>query len=179
MKTDQRQRLLMILAAGAVALFVADRLVFEPLAGVWAQHSARITQLRKQVDEGTLLLQREATLRARWRKMKSNTLSSDTSMAERRLLNAINDWAQESHATITTIAPQWKHDADDHITLMCRVDASGDLDTLVRLLYDIESSPLGIRPQSVELTAADANGQEINMGVFLSGLVLMPAGKSP
>jgi len=100
-------------------------------------------------------------------------------MAERRLLNAINDWAQESHATITTIAPQWKHDADDHITLMCRVDASGDLDTLVRLLYDIESSPLGIRPQSVELTAADANGQEINMGVFLSGLVLMPAGKSP
>lgn len=174
MKIEDRQRFLIILTLVVVAALAADRLVLGPLTKLWKARSERIVELRKEVTEGTLLLQREKSLRTRWNDMQANTLSNNTSLAEQQLLKAFDAWSQESRVSITGITPQWKHDADDYMTIECRVDASGDLATLSRFLYDIEKDHMAVKLESVEISSRDNAGQELAMGLRISGLVLTP-----
>lgn len=177
MKINNRQQMLALVAIAAVALFAADRLVFSPLTHLWTARSEQIAELRKNVADGTKLLQRQQAIRSRWEQMRTNTFTNNTSSAEQRLFKAIDAWSQESRASITAITPQWKHDADDFVTLDCRVDASGSLATLSRFLYDIEKDPMALKLESVEISARDNEGQQLSLGLQLSGLVLTPQAK--
>ena len=174
MKINSRQQLLAILAVAAFALLVGDRLVFSPLVRAWKARSERIADLRKQVDRGQSLLARERIVRERWEQMRSNTLPNDASLAEQQVLKAFDTWAQDSRASITSIMPQWKQDSDDYKTLECRVEAAGSLETLSRFLYEIEKDSMALKLDSVELSARDNTGQQMSLGVQISGLVLTP-----
>jgi Tfp pilus assembly protein PilO len=173
-KIENRQQLLALVAVGAVVLLAADRLAFTPLAKLWKGRSAAIVELRKQVAEGTSLLGRDSVIRARWEQMKANTLPINRSLAEQQMLKAFDNWARQSRVSITSIMPQWKRDADEYMTLQCRVDAAGDLETLCQFIYDIENDPMALKVESVELTSRDNTGQQLTLGMQISALVLTP-----
>jgi hypothetical protein len=172
MKLKDRQQLLAVLAIAVVAFFAGDKLLFTPLTRSWKERAARIVDLRKQVANGRQLLQREQGVRRRWEEMRSNTLPTDTSVAEQRLLQAFEAWSQESRISVTSISPQWKHEGEAFVTLDCRVDAFGSLSTVSRFLYNIERDPMGLKLELVELTSRDNEGQQIALGLQLSGVVL-------
>ncbi len=172
MQIENRQKLLIILAATAIGLFAGDRLVLTPLAKSWSARSARIAELRKDIANGNRLLLRSQNLRSRWDRMSHNTLSNNTSAAEQQVFKAIDRWAQEAGVIIASITPQWKHDSDEYMTYECRVDTTGDLSRLSRFLYSVESEPLALKLQSVELAARDKEGQQLSLGLQISGLVL-------
>jgi hypothetical protein len=174
MKISNRQQFLAIAAIATVVLLVGDKILFKRVTGWWNTRAGTIAGLRKQVTQGKLLLQREQGIRRRWDDMKRNTLPADTSVAEQRLLRAFDQWAQESRISITGITPQWRRESDDYMLLECRVDALGSLGTVSRFLYDIERDPLGLKLEGVQVTARDNDGQQIALGLQISGLVLNP-----
>ena len=178
-KIDNRQQLLALLAIAAVALFAADKVVIRPLTQVWKERARRVTELRQKVDEGTQLQQRQQMLRGRWEQMRTNTLPNNLSQAEQQVLAAFDRWSQDSRISITSISPQWKNDADEFVTLQCRVDASGSLATLTRFLHDIERDPLALRLETVEITSRDTEGQQLTLGLQVSGLVLTGQANEP
>ena len=106
--------------------------------------------------------------------MRANTLPRNSSLAEQQLLKAFDTWSQRSRVSLTSIMPQWKHDTDDYMTLDCRVEATGDLETLSQFLYSIEQGPLALKLEALELNAHDDTGQQIILGLQISGLVLTP-----
>jgi hypothetical protein len=173
MKIRNRQQLLIVFAIAAFALLVGNSLIYEPLSRWWSARSQMIADLRKQVKDGKLLIQREPGLRERWSQMSSNTLPDNTSQAEQRVFKALDGWARESGTEISGIMPQWKNDADDYRTLNCRVEASGNLGTLTRFIYNIQKGPMALRINSMELTTRDTVGQQLTLGLQVSGLVLL------
>ena len=174
MKIKHRQQLLLIVAAAVVGVFIADKIVFTPLTNAWKARSERIADLRNRVTKGEDLLKLGQDYRSRWNHMQTNTLPSTPSLAEQQLLKAVNGWAQDSRITLTSESPQQKRDADDYLTLQCRVEATGNLDAVAHFLYAIEHDPLAVRIDTVELSSRDATGQQLNLGLQLSGLVLNP-----
>ena len=56
--------------------------------------------------------------------------------------------------------------------LNCRVEIGGSLGTLSRYLYELEKSPLAVRVDGVELNARDKEGQQLTLGLEVSGLAL-------
>ncbi len=74
---------------------------------------------------------------------------------------------------------QMKHDTDEYTTLQCRVEASGSLNALSRFLYDIEKDPSALRLEIVELSSRDNEGQQLALGLQISGLVLTPQERRP
>ena len=68
--------------------------------------------------------------------------------------------------------PQWKNDSTNYLTLNCRVEASGDLGTLSQFLYEIEKGPMALKLESVEFSAHDDTGQQLTLGLQISGLAL-------
>ena len=167
-----RQQVLLLGALGVVGLWVADTLIVTPLVASWRSRSTNIVELRKQVRDGEQLLLRERGIRARWSSMRTNTLPTEVSVAEGRLLGAFDGWSRESRVSIMSIKPQWKRSEDDYMTLECRVDASGSLSTITRFLYEIEHDPLALKVESVELSSRDSTGAQLTLGLQVSGLVL-------
>ena len=149
--------------------------MIEPLAGWWKTRSKAVATLRTQVENGRHLIKREAALRNEWTEMRTNTLAADASLAQQQALKAFDSWSRASGASINGITPQWNNDpSQDYQTLNCRVEASGDLGTLSRFLYEIESSPMALKLESVDLTAHDSTGQQLTLDLQISGLVLGP-----
>jgi hypothetical protein len=174
MKTDNRQKLLIIIVAALIGLFVADRLIYAPLVRLWQSRQAEIKRLRTQVVEGSALVKRESLIRERWGNMRSNTLPNNPSLAQEQVLKAFQDWAQESGVSLNAISPQWKSDSDDFKTLVCRVDASGTLWMLSRFIYNVEKGPMGLKLDSVDFNSRDNTGTQLSLGLQISGLVLTP-----
>jgi len=174
MKIENRQQLLLVLTVAVGVLYAADQLMIEPLISWWKSRAATVATLRTQVHDGRLLIQREASLRSRWDGMRTNTLPANTSLAEQQVYEAFYNWERESGADLTGIMPQWKNDSDDYLTLNCRVEAAGDLDTLTRFLYDIEKGPMALKLDSLELGTRDNNGRQFTLGLQISGLALTP-----
>ena len=174
-KIDNRQQMLAIAAIAVVAYFVLDKVVISPMARSWKERSAMIAQLRNSIAQGRITLDREQITRKRWNDMRKNTLPTSGSEAEQAVLKAFDKWSQDSRISVTSIKPQWKRGAsDDYSLLECRVDAAGSLSTLTRFLYEVEHSPMALKVESVEMTARDNSGQQLGLGLLVSGLRLAP-----
>ena len=173
MKIENRQQFLIVLTIAVAALFVGDRLVFEPLAKWWKARAVTVAGLRQQVADGKNLIKGEASLRRQWSDMNASALTNNTSLAENQLISALNGWSRGSGAEITSIMPQWKYDSTNYWTLNCRLEASGTLQNLSQFIYSIESGQAALKVDSVELAAHDTAGQQITLGLQISGLALL------
>ena len=174
MNPQNRQKILIILAVSIAALWLGDRMIATPLIQSYKERTTRIASLRKTVAKGTQIVARENIIRDRWDGMRSNTLPSEVSVAESQVLKAFDRWSQESKISITSIKPQWKRNADEFMTLECRVDASGSLANVTRFLYEVERDPLALKVDGVELSTRDNTGQQLTLGLQVSGLLITP-----
>jgi Tfp pilus assembly protein PilO len=109
--------------------------------------------------------------------MRKNTLPNNESAAEQQVLQALDRWARDSSLTITSFGQQWKHDNDDYMTLLCRVEASGSLERVRHFLYELEKDPMALRLESLEISSRDTEGQQLSVGLQISGLVLVASQK--
>ena len=173
MKIKNRQQFLVVLTIAAFALLVGVNFILEPLGGWWSARQVQLKELRTQVTEGGQLIKREAGIRSRWAEMRANALPANTSLAEQRLLTAVDGWSRSSGAEVTSLMPQWKNESTNYLTLTCRVETSGNLDSLSRFLYDLEKGPMALRLDSLELTARDKEGQQMTLSTEINGLALV------
>jgi len=170
---NKRQQLLGLIAIAALALLAGDQLLLSPLSKAWKERATRLADLRQKVNQGTLLLDREDTIRARWNSYQSNSLPADVSAAENLLLSSFDRWSKESRIGITSIKPQWRRQDDAYNTLECRIDAFGSLSALARFLYEIERSPLGLKVDTVDINRRDDRGERLTLALQVSGLHLI------
>lgn len=178
MNLNKRQQILAILAIAAVALFAADKLVFTPLTNSWKVRSARIAKLKEEVRDGTETLKREAVVREQWDRMRTNTLSSAKPEGESQMLKAFERWSKAGGVSVSSIRPQWKEAEEDYKTLECRADVGGSLSAIEHFLYQIERDPLGVKVDSLELTARNNEGSQLALVIQVSGLLLNPPKKA-
>lgn len=172
MEIKNRQQFLVVVVLALLGLWLCDLLVYGPLSKWWQSRQADVKTLRQQVDQGQKLIRRASVIRGEWDHIRSNSLPNDPSQSEQQVLKAFNNWAGDSGVNVESITPQWQNDQDDYSTLECRVEASGDLGTLSRFLYEIENDPMALQLESVELTATDDKGQQLTLGLQFSGLAL-------
>jgi Tfp pilus assembly protein PilO len=173
MNIKNRQQFLMVCVLTLVAIWVGNLLVYGPMVKWWQSRQAQVKELRTEVTQGKSLIRRETYIRNEWSSMRTNSLPNDSSQAEQQVLRAFDSWAGDSGANVTSITPQWQQDEDDYSTLDCRVEASGDLGTLSRFIYEIENDPMALQLASIELTANDDRGQQLTLGLEVNGLALV------
>jgi Tfp pilus assembly protein PilO len=173
MKVQNRQQFLVVLTVVLLALLLGNLLVFTPLANWWKSRQATITELRQQVSQGKSLVRRETYIRGEWANMSTNALPNDPSLAEQQVLRAFNNWESDSGVNVSSVTPQWQMAETNYSTLDCRVEATGDLGTLSRFIYEIESDPMALQLSSIELTANDDQGQQLTLGLDINGLALI------
>jgi Tfp pilus assembly protein PilO len=173
MKIKNRQDFLVVLTIAVAALALAVNFIFPPIVNWWSARQKQISTLHEQVRNGNLTLRRAEAIQSHWDSMRTNALPTIPSEAEQRFLKAVDGWAHDSGAEITSITPQWKNESTNYMTLNCRVETGGDISSLCKFIYDIEKGPLPLRLDTVELGAHDTAGQQLTLGLEINGLALI------
>jgi Tfp pilus assembly protein PilO len=174
MDIKNREKMLLIATGGCLVLMILNWLVISPLTASWHHRSERIAALRKSLGDGAMLLRREASIRERWEHMSTNALSSTPTVAERQLFDAFDRWVRASGVTEGSFKPQFKPTDDNYSVMECNAEVTGAYGSIIRFLYNLEKDPMGLQLQGVDLTARDDAGQQISLGLQLSGLLLPP-----
>jgi hypothetical protein len=173
-KINPRQKLLVIGAAVAVLLYVADS-IYGVVAASWSARSKEIARLRQDVDKGRSSIERGPRTQATWADMEKNSLPKDPAQAEQELITAFDKWGRANNVELSSIKPQWKRGSTDRYSLLeCRIDATGTNSSLARFLWEVEKSPLPLRVETVEINARDNSGQKLGLGLVVTGLRLSP-----
>jgi len=171
-KIDNRQKMLVFVAIGGMALLAGDHLVIEPLIRLWKARSERITELTKLIDDGGRTLERGPILRQRWQGMLTNTLPANDAVAESKVIGAQRRWSEYSAFNVLSIKPNWRQETDDYKTYECRVDGTGAMPAVARFIYELERDPLALRVEDIEIQAKDNDGQQLALGLRFTGLVI-------
>jgi hypothetical protein len=169
---EQRKKLLLVVALAGVGLLLGDRVVLGPLLKSWNARQAQIAELQKRIAKGEQLVSRLRPVEGRWSEMASNALPKVTSAAEGRVLDALDRWSKAAAVNVTSVKPQWKQLDEDYSTFECHVDATGNLATLTRFLYEVERDKLAVRVEAIEIAARDKEAAQLSLGLHVSGLVL-------
>jgi hypothetical protein len=178
MRSNRRETVLKIAVGVMVGLFILDRAVISPATARWKAQSERIADLRVKVNRGRQLMERERAIRSRWDEMHRTDLAEEGSAAENEVFKAIGRWGRESRISFTSLTPQWRHHDEGYDTFECRASATGDQDSLGRLIYEIESDPLPAHLQECELAARDAQGRQLNLTLRVSFMRLAASERS-
>lgn len=173
MKIQNRQKVLVVVTITLLVLYVGNLAVYGPLVNWWKSRQDKIKDLRQQVSQGNALVKRESVIRGEWAHMRDNALPNDSSQAEQQVIRAFNNWSSDSGVVVNSITPQWQNDQSDYSTLDCRVEASGDISTLSRFLYEIENDPMPLQLASIEMSSTDDRGQQLSLGLEVNGLALI------
>lgn len=174
MQIKNRQKLLAIIAIAGLALLLGDNLIIEPLIKTWKTRQGRIKELTSSIETGRRIMNNQVSIENRWRHMQTNTFPVDQTLTENALYKAFDRWAQASQISISSLKPQWKQTDEDFTTLECRVDTTGNIESLSRFIYEAEKDPLAIKIETVELVSHDTNGAQLSLGLQVSGLVINP-----
>ncbi|MGB0580263.1 MAG: hypothetical protein ACPGVU_11225 [Limisphaerales bacterium] len=166
-----REKLLMTAAVAVFGLLILDKVVITPLGNLWTERRVEIERLTKDVKKGRNLISLESRLRNTWDDYQQRALPHDRSLAESKVLNAIDDWARSARLKTTRMIPNYR-DEDDHSRLACRVEGSGDMEAVMRFLYDLDGELLALRVESFDLGSLDKRGSRISVDITLSGLEL-------
>ena len=172
MEIKSREKILAIALGACILFWLLNLVVFAPVARSWHDRSVRIADLKKSIADGNLLLRRQAVIDERWDRMRTNALPANSTLAESRLFNAFDSWIRESGVTQGSFRPQLKETDDNYSTVDCRADVTGDMQGVLRFLYDLEKDPMALKLNSVELTSRDDNGSQLALVVEISGLML-------
>lgn len=169
MKPHKRERLLLILALGSIGVLAADKLIFTPLGKLWSDRSDRILSLQSSVDRGEHLLDRESGILNRWQSMQQSALPQDASAAEEAVLKAAIRWERISGVSLTSFNPQWIEEKDFQ-NYVCPASVNGDLQSMMRFLFELETDALPIRAEKIELTSIDDSGNKLRLILRFSAL---------
>ena len=176
MGTDRRQRLLLIAAIACVALLLGTQFVVRPLAAVWHSWSDRIDVAQKNLTMWGPQVTRVPELRTRWGEYKKRSLPREQQTAEGQLLGAVSRWAGANRLNVTTVKPSWRlsdeKDAKSR-TVQVQVTATGNLSSVAGFLYSLETDPMPLRVEDVELTTRDPKGDQLTLRLTFTGLVVL------
>ena len=173
MKIKNRQDFLVMVTVGVVVLAVVVNFILPPVQGWWSDRQKEISDLRDKVRDGKGMIARDKFTRDHWKEMRENSLPASAPEAEQQFLKAIDGWSRDSGVEITSITPQWKSESTNYMTLNCRVETGGDLNSLSKFIYDIEKGPMPLRLDTVELSSHDNSGQQMTLGLDINGLALL------
>jgi len=89
------------------------------------------------------------------------------------LFKAFSGWALSTGVTLVGQKPESK-DSDDpaYRNEEWRADVTGNEQQIERFLYAVESSPLGLKVEEVEMNSKDDFGRQLALGLTVSGLIL-------
>ncbi len=172
-----REKLLLGGTIACLGLLGLDRLVLTPALAAWRGRADEVQRLRLAIAQGSETVAAESDWR-RWRDEASGRLlPAVPGDAESVLLGKVDTWARDAGFTVSSLRPRWKEGAARTRLLELQVAGTGAPAAVSGFLYQLETCPLALAVEQLEIVPRSPDGNELALDLRLSGLCPAAAGK--
>ena len=171
---SKRERYMATFVLVAVAVLVLDRYALTPYLARRAQLTAAKLSILGELDGAQILFARKTQLSPKWEEMLNSGLKTDAAAAESAVLNALRDWSQESGLALSTLKPERSIQRAELSELTFQAAGVGTMSAVSRFLWRVESSPLPVRVNDLQLGARREGTDDLTLQVRVSALCLAP-----
>lgn len=172
MALTNRERIVMILAGLAIALFIGDQYILEPVLNSRTEAGELKVRLEVELDQSRTLLARREKINEQWNRMQEAGLSSDIQKVEGLVLQFLQKSSAGSSFTLGSIQPERLTKEGQIGQLEFMVSGTGGIDAVTRFLWDIEMADIPIRIESMQLGSNDEDARQMNLQLKLSSIYL-------
>ncbi len=169
---SKREKLIAIVTAVGLAIPMMDRLALRPFQAYRESLKQQAADLEVQVNSAELTLRRRAALQNTWRDILDTGIVSTEGEAERMLLNALQRWSQDSKFALATRRPDQVIREGDLRETVIIATGTGNMRSLARFVFLIETSDLPVRVRDLQLTARRDGVDDLSMQMRVSGIFL-------
>jgi hypothetical protein len=158
---SKRERYIFIGTAVVLVLLILDQFVYNPLSDRLAQAQESRDKSREALRAINSELEKQTQLAPKWRQMLDSGLKSDPEEAESQVMHALHEWAQDCHVKLTKIGPDRRQETASNAPgkkrlpeISFQVTGEGNMESLARLLWRMQSATMPIRVTSVKANAS-------------------------
>ena len=153
-----------------VVALVGDRFILTPAVNRLGDLKDRKQALLAEINEAQNLFERRRLMEKRWRQLLGDGLK-DESQAESRLLHAVDDWAQQTRFTLTSVKPERLLTVKSGLKEMTfTIAGTGSLEATGEFLWQVETAALAVRIKDIQLGSANEIGNNMSLQLLLSAL---------
>ncbi|MCI0498148.1 MAG: hypothetical protein L0Y36_00500 [Planctomycetales bacterium] len=173
MALTNRERMVMIFAAAAIAILLGDRYALSPILEKRAHTRQTREALQTEVKQSLAALERKKLLRQRWSQMQEAGLSYQIETIEGRVFRHLEESSGRAHLLLTAIQPDRPTTSQQFGEVDFMVSGSGSMAAVTQFLWDIETSALPLKIKSLQIGAADENASQMTLQLKLSSIYLI------
>jgi hypothetical protein len=173
MTMSKRERYIIVAVVAAVSIFSADRLVLTPYFER-RQELVESRQLRqKQLDDVRQVMAREQRLR-RLLVAMSGQVRSDPSQAEGQIMHLLHDFEGQAGVSKASFQRLRSVERYGYTHLTFHVSANGRMQPIATLLYLVETAPVPLRIDELEVLPKGEGGEDLQVQFTVSTLCRRP-----
>lgn len=174
MKLNHREKIIAIVVGGVVALYVVDQLFLTPMLDRLSRANRTIEDGRLAVNDADALRNNSVRAQRNWTSIAGDTLKRDASTAEQQLLNRIQDWAQSSNLSLTSLKPERNEKEKDFDRVTIRTSGNGSMSQIGRFLYALNESKVPVRVSDLQITSRKDGADDLAVQLGISTIYLQP-----
>lgn len=159
-----------MVTAAALGVFLLDWAIVSPLLASRDELAGREAMLRDKIDDG-YRLQRQSRLAARQlRQWHNESLPTDGSASERKLLSLLGEWARQEQLSLSSIRPDRGSQAHGLHEVTFQASGEGPMRAVARFLHRIESAPMPLRIREVQIASRSDGADDLTVQLRVSTL---------
>ena len=176
MDLKTRERKIMLLAIVCAGLALGDKLLLAPISHAWSAWGAQITEQQRAIRKGQALLEQRDRWRERAERAGRMALPEDLSTAENLVLKTIGGWTRTSGFSVLSFKSgrqkrSERRREDELRTLQFSITGRGSMDQIARFLFELETGPLPLFPESIELRPRREGVDILDLIITATGLM--------
>jgi hypothetical protein len=172
MVLSQREKYIAIATAAVLLLFVLYNFVLTPVMDAGDRIGSEKGRLLTKLEQAQRIFDRRDQVTAQWGEMKAGGLGTDPSAIESRVLNAVRQWSEDCRLPISTVKPDRDKGDGDLRKIFFNLALTGDMESVVRFLWEVENCELPLRVKEFQLGSRGADGSALSLQIKLSALYL-------
>lgn len=174
MALSQRERYIAIGVGAALGLLALDRFVLNPYKERRDQLEVDQTVAVQKIDDANRLFQKQRRMQRVWAKMNADGgLKTDPTDAASQVLNAMQDWAQESAINLVSRKEERTTPEGRFLQIGFHFTGTGSMASISKLLWRLETAPIPVRITDVQVTPRKEGTDDLQMQLSVSTLCLL------
>ena len=181
---SKRERQIFILTLSVVMIFIIYQFILNPILAAREQTLSEKKQLTEKIRTASELIKQKEKVSKEWDDRVNNGLSSDVSITESSILNALRIWTQEYGLTLVSVKPERKKGQEGEMKeIIFNLVCSGSMSSVGQFLFQVENTIFPLKITEFQLGSRAEDGREMSLQLKLSAIYLMeivekaPSGK--
>lgn len=171
---NKREKLIAIVALTALGLLLLDQVVITPLMHSQTLLEKDIAVAQEQHDKDERILNKSMVQDQRWRGQVRSAIPADASIAEKKLMDNLQQWSQESNMVITVMGSPRSEKEKELLRISRPVTVTGNMEQLRSFLWQIQKAEFPVRILDISIISKPEGTDNLTATLNLGTLARLP-----